>query len=64
LFPLATSRFIITIIRFLRNQSKAGDAATAALWRLIGNGWGQHGDVVFFSRGAYRNNKNAVKTFQ
>jgi hypothetical protein len=41
-----------------------GDAATAALWNLIGYDWKQHGDVVFFVQGAYRNNENAVKTFQ
>jgi hypothetical protein len=49
---------------FKRNQSQVCDVATAALWGLIGNGWGQHGDVVFFLQGAYRNNENAVKTFQ
>ena len=54
----------VHISSFARNQNKVGDAATAALWRLIGYGWGQHGDVVFFVQGAYRNNENVVKTFQ
>ena len=47
-----------------RHQNEVSDNATTALWRLIGNDWGQHGDVVFFLQGAYRDENNAVVTFQ
>ena len=31
---------------------------------LVGWDWGQHGEVVFFVQGAYRNAANDLKTFK
>jgi hypothetical protein len=47
-----------------RQQLKISDNAAAALMSLRGNDWGQHGEVVFFLQGAYRDKENAVKTFK
>ncbi|KIM73871.1 hypothetical protein PILCRDRAFT_14861 [Piloderma croceum F 1598] len=45
------------------HQNEVADNATAALWGLRGNDWGQYGEVIFFLQGAFRTKENAVKTF-
>jgi len=47
-----------------RQQKNISANAAAALMSLIGNDWGQHGDIVFFLQGACRKKDGKVQTFQ
>lgn len=47
-----------------RHQSEILGNATIALQALIGHGWGQHSDIVFFLQGGYCEKAGGIKTFQ
>ena len=47
-----------------RHQKDISANTAAALLSLIGNDWGQHGDIVFFLQGAFWNEDGKVHTFQ
>ena len=70
--PLSTSssnsffRVITTFsdIGVSSQQKNIHNNASAALLALIGDEWGQHGNIVFFLQGAYQNKDGNVQTFQ
>jgi len=47
-----------------RNQEDIIGGVVKALQSLVGWGWGQYGEVVFFVQGAYRNADSGLKTFK
>lgn len=47
-----------------RNQKDIIGGVVKALQNLVGRGWGQYGEVVFFIQGAYRSADSGLKTFK
>lgn len=47
-----------------RNQARLHVNAMDALARLTGDDWGQHGQAVFFTMGAFRDRNNKLKMFK
>jgi hypothetical protein len=50
-------------VRTFRQQANISTNASTALLELIGDNWGQHGDIMFFMQGAYRTEEGKVMTF-
>ena len=47
-----------------RNQKDLVSTTLSRLHELIGHGWGQHSNIVFFVIGAYRDENKKVITFK
>lgn len=47
-----------------RNQNHIAEDVLKALRGLIGWNWGQHGDVVFFVQGAFRDEDGKLRLFE
>ncbi|KAJ3535594.1 hypothetical protein NMY22_g6416 [Coprinellus aureogranulatus] len=45
------------------NQAHIDVTTMKTLQSLIGDGWGQHGDVVYFTMGAFRDRNSKLQTF-
>jgi hypothetical protein len=55
---------LLTLCFSQRNQKHIVENSIRALRPLIGFDWGQHGDVVFFIQGAFRDDNKRVSTFK
>jgi len=49
---------------YRRNQRDIVGGVVMALNNLVGWGWGQYGEAIFFIQRAYRNAGNDLKTFK